>query len=302
MSDPLNHESIILTLVRSPKDIAPARLMIESLRSFGGTLSQHPVWLFEANSQNAPCGDLAGEGVRVIPLRVMESVSGYLYADKVAACAQAEESVSPEVRSLIWIDPACLVVNPPALFELDTSHDAAVRPVHIRNVGLPPQEPLDGFWAQVCAAVGVADIHTTVETFVDAQRIRSYFNTHALAVNPSTGLLSQWFEAFETLVNDKEYQRYACQDVLHKIFLHQAVFSALLATRIEQERLRILPPDYNYPYNLQAKVIPSRRAERLNDLVCIAYEERSLNPEQVDDIRIDEPLRSWLAARTALEE
>ena len=44
--------------------------------------------------------------------------------------------------------------------------------------------------------------------------------------------------------------------------------------------------------------VPSdRRALTINDLVCIAYEERSLDPTVVDDIGIDEPLRSWLSAR-----
>jgi hypothetical protein len=47
-------------------------------------------------------------------------------------------------------------------------------------------------------------------------------------------------------------------------------------------------------YNLQAEIPAARRARALNDLVCIAYEDRPLDPEVVDDIAIHEPLRSWL--------
>ena len=73
--------------------------------------------------------------------------------------------------------------------------------------------------------------------------------------------------------------------------------SALLVSRLEWPRIRFLPPVYNYPYNLQAKVPTERLARRLNDLVCIAYEGRSIDLDQMDDILVEEPLRSWLAGR-----
>jgi hypothetical protein len=132
---------------------------------------------------------------------------------------------------------------------------------------------------------------------VGAQRIRAYFNSHTFAIRPATGLLSRWLDDFEALVGDEDYQARACEDQLHQVFLHQAILSALLATQIEPQRLRILPPTYSYPYNLHASVPPARRAETLNELVCVAYETRSVDPDVVDDIEIAEPLRSWLVDR-----
>jgi hypothetical protein len=272
-------------------------VLIDSIRSFGGALSLCPVWLFEASPQQAPCESLKGMDVEVFPLNVPDTVRHYYFADKVYACAHAEERASPSIQSLIWIDPACLVIRPPELYGLGQAFDAAVRPVHIRNVGLSPEEPLDGFWKKICETAGVHDIQTTVETFVDGQRIRSYFNSHAFAINPSRGLLGRWFECFEALVCDKEYQKEACQDERHQVFLHQAIWSALLVADLDSKRVRELPPDYNYPYNLHGSVPVGRRAMALNDLVSIAYENRSLDPKQVDDIDIHDPLRSWLSAR-----
>jgi hypothetical protein len=268
-------------------------MLIESIRTFGGTMSKHPVWLFEADPQKAPCGNLRGPNVHVFPLNL--AGNDYYFWDKVYACARAEEMADDQVQSLIWIDPSCLVINPPLLFNLNSSYDAAVRPVHIRNVGLIAGEPLDGFWKKVYEVVGVEDVSTTVETFVDAQRIRSYFNSHAFSVDPSKGLLPRWLEYFERLVGDQRFQSTFCLDELHQIFLHQAVLSALFSTTIDAKRLKILPPEYNYPYNLHPSVPEDRRAPALNDLVCIAYEDRSLDPDLVDDINIREPLRSWLA-------
>jgi hypothetical protein len=242
------------------------------------------------------CNSLGRTGAQVFPLNVPDTVRHYIFADKVYACAQAEEMATPGVQSLVWIDPSCLIINPPQLFDLGRSFDAAVRPVHIRNVGLAPTQPLDGFWTKICAVVGTPDIPTTVEAFVDGHCIRSYFNSHAFAINPARGLLRRWFDCFAGLVRDQPFQAESCQDEPHQIFLHQAVLSALLVTSFEAERILILPPDYNYPYNLQGLVPAERRARWLNALVCIAYEDRLLDPNLVDDIRIDEPLRSWLSA------
>jgi hypothetical protein len=296
MTDPIIDQTVFVTLVSTIKQRSCARLLIDSIRSFGGTLRHCPIWLFEADPQRAPCNSLQDMGVRVLPLTVPDAVNRYWFADKVYACARAEELAIPGVQSLIWLSPDCLIIKPPLLFNLTSSFDAAVRPVHIKNVGLFATEPVDDFWKKVYETVGVHDIHATVESFVDAQHIRAYFNSHVLAVNPSKGLFRRWFECFKALAGDQEFQSASCQDERHQIFLHQAVLSALIVTLLDPERIRILPPDYSYPYNLHQSVPVGRRARALNDVVCIAYEDRSLDPNKVNDIDIRDPLRSWLLA------
>jgi hypothetical protein len=120
-------------------------------------------------------------------------------------------------------------------------------------------------------------------------------NILLFAVNPARGLLQRWLECFERLIGDREFQTGACQDELHQVFLHQAVFSALMAASLVPDQIRILPPAYNYPYHLQASIPEDRRAQALNDLTTIAYEDCSLNPTELTDIEIREPLQSWLA-------
>lgn len=260
-------------------------------------MSHCPIWLFEADPQRAPCDGLKDLDVRVIPLTVPDTVKHYWFAGKVYACARAEELANSGVRSLVWLSPDCLIIKPPLLFDLAPTFNVAVRPVHIRNIGLGATEPLDDFGGKVCETVGVQDIQTTVESFVDAQHIRAYFNSHVLAVNPSKGVFRRWFESFKSLVCDQEFQSSSCRDERHQIFLHQAVLSALIVTLLDPERIRTLPPEYSYPYNLHQRVPLDRQALALNDLVCIAYEDRSLDPNVVNDVDIDEPLRSWLSAR-----
>jgi hypothetical protein len=285
-----------MTKVRTPAGRQAAHRLIESLRVFGGDLSGCPVWLFEADPLGVSCQELASPDVQIIPLAVPEQLLGYEFGDKVCACARAEELAADRARSLAWIDLSCLVVNPPAHYLLDGQFDAAVRPVHIRNVGLRVDDPLDAYWRKVYETVGVKDIRFTVESFVDCQPLRAYFNTHSFAINPAAGLLRRWLACFERLVVDQAFQAGACTDVNHRVFLHQAVFSALLAAPLDSDRIRILPPGYNYPYNLQASLPHTRRAKALNDLVTFTYEDRSIDPAEIDDIEVHEPLRSWLSS------
>jgi len=287
-------QSVFVTLVRSPREIGQTHLLINSIRYFGGALSKCPIWVFEANSKNAPCNNLKDVNVHIFPLKMPDSIKHFLFSDKVFAAYLAEEMTGSNIRSLIWIDPSCFIVKPPLLYDCNPLFDAAVRPVHIQNVGLSASALLDGFWKKVYKTAGVTDIQTTVETFVDLQRIRSYFNSHAFSVNPSKGLLHRWFIHFETLVCDHEFQMEFCQDQQHRIFLHQAVLSTLIATVIDIKRIRMLPSDYNYPYNLHGSISPERKVPALNDLVSFTYESRSLAPDTVDDILIHEPLRTWL--------
>ena len=168
---------------------------------------------------------------------------------------------------------------------------------HIRNIGLPVAASVDSFWQGVYAAAGVQDIEATVESFVDGQVLRAYFNTHAFAVNPARGLLRRWLECFGNLIADAEFQKSNCEDELHQVFLHQAVISAIIAAWLPPERLRILPPNYNYPYNLQPSIPPEKRVGLLSQLTCFTYEDRPIHPSMMTDIQVDEPLRSWLASR-----
>jgi len=288
------YRTIFVTKIRAAAQIQAARSLIESIRTFGGELSGCPIWLFVVDPQGAPCQGLENSSVQVIPLVVPEFLLRYDFGDKVYACASAEEMAPAGVHSLIWIDLSCLVVNPPVLYKLGNTLDAAVRPVHIQNVGLLTVDPLDAYWKKVYQSVGVEDIDTRVVSFVDERLLRAYFNTHAFATNPVKGLLRRWLACFEELVCNQEFQNGACQGKLHQIFLHQAVLSALIASSFDPERVRILPSEYNYPYNLHSSLSPERRARVLNDLVSFTYEDRLLNPDSMDDIEIYEPLKSWL--------
>jgi hypothetical protein len=293
-------KTVFVTVISFPHRERQAILLAESLRSFGGGLAGSPIWMFSPAPSERLVRDAERLAADLFPLKAPAGIAGYIFGAKVYACAEAERMAAADFGSVISIDPSCLVVQPPLLYGLGDDADAAVRPVHIRNVGSPADGPPDGYWAGIFRAAGVGDIRSTVESFVDGRRIRSYFNTHAFAVDPRKGLLHKWLELFTDLVRDDKFQERFCGDERHRVFLFQSVLSALLATRVDGRRLRLLPPDYNYPYNLHGEVPEDRKAYALDELTSFTYEGRSLAPRDVTDIGLGEPLKSWLRERVDL--
>jgi hypothetical protein len=292
-----------LTAVSTIEAVRHVRLAIESLRAFGGALSACPVWVFfRADAQCDPADiERACAGLEDVQLLTLASDAGarpYPFQDKVQACAQAEAMAEPAVRSLIWLSAGCLIVSPPTLFDLVPPVSAAFRTVHHRNIGSLAHEPLDAFWVGVYRATGSGDAPYTIESFADRCEIRPYFNTHCFSIDPARGLCRAWATRFEEIVADRSFQEGPCHDPLYRIFLHQAVLSALVAKELAREEIRLLPPEYSYPLHMHDQVPLDRRARTLNDLVCAAYE----GAIPTEGIAIEEPLRSWLMARATNRE
>jgi hypothetical protein len=286
-----------ITLVRSIEAGQRLRILIKSLHAFGGRFAQFPFWIFWCSNYDPTelMTEFSGkDGVNWVPLAGEESLPDYYFAHKVLACAQAEEMAAAKARSLVWLDPNCLVIKPPVLFDLTPSDDAAFRPVHIRNVGSLADEPLDEFWGTIYRSIGGEDAPFTIQSFVDNQTLRPYFNTHLFSIDPSKGVLRLWLETFKMLAADLQFQAGACSSDLHQIFLHQAILSALVARLLPVERIRILPPEYSYPLHLHGKIPHLQRPGSLNELVCAVYEEVFPHPQSMLEFEIREPLSSWL--------
>jgi hypothetical protein len=285
---------VFFTLVVEPYQEQNARLLVESLRAFGGPLSGCPVQVYypDLTSADRTYWENA-DNVLVLSLGQVRAPR-YWFSRKVHVCARAEALAGPEVCSLVWLAPENLIVQPPTLFDLAASSaHAALRTVHHSNIGSPADQPLDAFWAAVYRHVGIEEAPYTTRSFIDGCELRPYWNTHCFSVNPRLGLLQAWREGFQTLVNDAEFQAGPCQDVPHRVFLHQAVLCALLTRELGQAQIRALPPAYSYPLHMHDQVPEAERAATLHELVCAVYED--VLP--LEGLQVLEPLRSWLLAR-----
>jgi hypothetical protein len=285
-------QTIFVTYLSEAAEARSVFRFITSLRRFGGSLKDSPVWVIAASPDLAD--ELAFAGVEIFPSEM--DLPDYLFSGKVAARAQAEAAAGSDTSNLVWVNPGTLFVRPPDLFGLDLPEavDAAFRPVHIRNVGSLNSLPLDPYWSAIYQAVGLKATPFSVESFVDEMVIRPYFNTHIFAVRPAKGLMQAWWSRFLIMIEDQAFQSSACKDMLHRIFLHQAILSALLVRELPAEKLRLLPPTYNYPLQLHRQVPSEKRPERLDDLVCAVYEDAFVYPETLSGLKASPDLADWL--------
>ena len=90
---------LFYTLIVEPYQARNARLMVESLRAFGGPLAGSPVWVFYVDPASVdPDGWQDLHNVRVLPLGDVHAPS-YWFSRKVHVCARAEALAGPEIRS-----------------------------------------------------------------------------------------------------------------------------------------------------------------------------------------------------------
>ncbi len=95
------------------------------------------------------------------------------------------------------------------------------------------------------------------------------------------------------LIDDDAFQAGPCAGELHRILLHQAILSTLVAKLLAWERLWLLPPEYDFPLHLLHEMPPALRPRALNSLVNAFYEDAF----PWGAIEVEEPLRTWLRAR-----
>jgi hypothetical protein len=285
---------LFISYADSLEEWVRVRTLEKSLRRFGGEISRSRILVYDVLGEGIPEDFTFLEDVEVQELSVPAGIRKYIFAAKVTAMAQAEVDHPEESQTLAWIDPSCLIMNPPLLYKLDDGSQAAFRPVHIQNVGLRADDPLDRYWSCIYKACGLKDNKTQVDSFVDGQTLRAYFNTHAFSISPAIGLMNTWLEVFTSLVLDRDFQISCCQDIRHQVFLFQAILSALLVREVTPDRLRILPPSYNYPCNLQSSIPLEKRINSMDHVVSLTYEGKTLDPDQITDIEIPAPYYDFL--------
>ncbi len=287
----------LVTYVLNPDQERKAEALIKSLRRFGGAYAEAPVYVVLGNPQNLPCLRLRQEGVHFVPTDADELGRRYPLAIKAYAAAQIERLVADRIDTLAWFDPETLVVGPLQALDLGRTYDAALKPVFkVNKVGLPAGAPPDVFWKPIYQGAGLDPAKIpSVKTFLEGQSVNAYFNCEIISVRPRVGIFRQWAASLGPLLKDEDFQRTACPDSLHRLFLHQAVLSAVVVSQTPASRRKDLPVSCGYPLNLHRDLPPVRRAASFNGLSAVILETVwDDHPGWLKMMESREPLKSWL--------
>lgn len=302
----LNAESIstgssddlaIMTYVSSREQERSVKGMVKSIRDNAGEYSDCRIYIVMANPDEITGRSLVGEKVEIITLEIDRGVLDYPLAVKAFAASGVEELVKQKHKTLVWFDPGVIVLNSLEALDLKGESDVAFRPVSlVNNIGIVPGTEPNDYWNPIYRA-NKLNYRTVqiIETVVDGVKIQPYFNCEIYSINPALGICREWAAQLSEFLKDENYQMNVCTTPHRRLFLHQAVLSGIVASRVKVNRIKEIPITASYPFTQHDQLAECKKVSSLNILSAVIFDYAwSRIPTWMNKIAINEPLRSWL--------
>ena len=279
--------------------------LARSIRTFGGEFCFNPIWMISQRSEEdlpeATRQELFSVGARLVSFDMDAGAVNFPFADYVTAAGIAEGLAQGEASFLVMLAADTLVLQAPTEFLLPGGKSLGACPVHLKLLGSGFTDPVDDFWRLIYqhCQVEVERIFV-MQTIVDEQTVRAYFNAGLLVVRPERGLLRAWQADFDALYHLPEFEAFYQQSELYKIFMHQAVLAGSILSLLKVEEFQQLPFEMNYPLHLHTRVALANSPRRLDQLITCRYEDYPafFGDPYVDGlIQISKPMKDWLHAQ-----
>ena len=273
-------------------------LFVKSLRKFGGiyqnsdVLVMVPSQLPLSESNQITLGKL---DARIETLSMDDALLKFPFAAKSVIAGMAEELVEDSTEQLIWMDRDGLIIQEPSELILPAGKMLAYRPVDHQNIGSAIDKPLNPFWQTVYSKTGVSEeMVFPIQTSVEGLALRPYINAGMLVVRPKAGLLRRWGESFQAHYQTDELKPFYEEHIRYKIFVHQAILSAVLTKELPREAWYELPYRVNYPLHMHKDYPTDRKVKDINELITCRYDMFFESEEWTKLIGLGEPFGSWL--------
>ncbi len=299
-------KDLIFAFMMGSGEAEPDALRLaRSIRTFGGELCFNPIWMLsqrrEGDLSEATRQELYSVGARLITFDMDLDGVNFPFAAYVTAAGIAEGLAQGEASYLVMMAADTLVLQPPTEFLLQAGKSLGGCPVHLKLLGSDFNQPIDEFWGLIYrdCQVDVEKVFA-MQTIVDEQAVRAYFNAGLLVVRPERGLLRIWQSNFERLFRLPEFEAYYQQNELYKIFMHQMVLAGSILSGLKPEEFQQFPFEFNYPLHLHRRVAANRRPTSLKQLVTCRFEDYGEffgSPDLGGLIQIEKPLNDWLQAQ-----
>jgi hypothetical protein len=295
-------ETVVFTTVVYPYEWSEtnALLLVESIRSFAGSLSRFPIWCFVpqyGKELSATTVDrLTKLNAKLIPYDVSIDTTRFFFAADIRAAWLAESMAIGKTDLLVWLGSNTIILHEPRAFLLDSNKNLGYRPVHHMNVGSSYDAPLDPFWELIYEYCQVPEERVfPMKTHVDAKIIRPYFNAGMLVTRPEKKLFKEWHDTFYSVYQASELQALYKQDERYIIFAHQAILSGVILHTFRPDEITELPNTYNYPIHLYDEDVTGNRPSRIDQLITLRHEGFYQDPEWMDKMPAGDSLKQWLS-------
>jgi hypothetical protein len=298
---------------------AQALLLFESIRLYTGRFSNCEIYALSPRAGHeislATRKRLDDLGVHYIDTILNTECSEYGSANRVAAAAYIEDMYQHD--TLVILDSDTFFLREPSEFLLSPNIDVAVRPVDVKGMCSDgSNDSFDAYWHSLCQCNDLDyDKIPWIESFVDGRRIKASYNGGLVVVRGGLGIMRRWADFFFASIrqglrphsNIKRFRAGAgwVEPAVGELWgSNQAALS--LAIWSSTTRVKQLPPTYNYPLHLHAKIDPIHKETTFPHLVHVHYhwlfEEHALTTNPL--FQINGPLsvnqQRWLRSMTPI--
>jgi hypothetical protein len=289
----------VATYASDSDDARQVKLLIASLRKFGGRFSRAEVLVCVVDSARKFFSDFYDINMKLVNLTVSRKVMEYPLALKAFAAAAAEREAAPGVKTLAWFDPGTLILDEPACLEAGEEYSVVARPVTLRNnIGVPAGNEPNLYWMVIYKRLGL-DWRTfgSITTIADNSEILPYYNCEVFAVNPSAAIFRTWADQLSYFLENNDYQEKACVDFTRRLFLHQAVLTGVILAKVPKEKIRELTVLCGYPFNQHSGIPAGTKVNSLNECRVIIFDRTLLrDPGWINSIPFNGDSREWLVS------
>lgn len=264
----------LVTYVSDIVQVKHAEVLVKSLRQYGGIYSGTVVYVVSTDPVIDCDVLLEIDGVRLINFSPEKRISKYPFAVKAFAAARAEEVIGESADYIAWFDPETIILSEPDGLIPENGAMAVAQPVFLsNNVGLAPGEPLDDYWEPIYRALNTDyDKIPVIETLIDRQKLLAYYNCVIFSVRSDARILNTWADVMDLLLSDTQYAYGTCNTPRRMTFLHQAVFSAVLVSKIPGSSPAVLPLTSGFPLHMREKIPAQAWSGPLDSVSCAILE------------------------------
>jgi hypothetical protein len=288
------HRIIFTTFVESKDELLPLKVMVESLRTFGGKFKDAPVWVYTTDklmaSESEALAKFASLNVEFRASQVPQDATWFFLARKVFAAAQAEADAEGKAAILARLDTDTIFIQEPDEYILPEGISVGYRPVFHRNINPLYTDPLDAYWTRAYQIMGIQE--STVFPMVtpaDGDTIRPYFQAGCIVVRPERGILRKWAEMFTVLYQDSVIKELCKQDQRKKIFTFQVALTGAILNNLAQSEIIQFSDRINYPIFFREMFGAKRDFHDITNAVTIRYEHFFVNPPKDWDKQLNGP-------------
>lgn len=244
---------------------------VESIRSNGKEYGFSPIYIaIDSDKINLISKEMIrfieDQKVQILPVVLNHAYSHIPFFEKSISAGMVETHLRLTTEKLIWMDIDSVLLKFDAL--LLKQVPLMCRPVDIRNIGDPYDQPMNEFWDNIFQFCSVPkDKIFKIKSSVDQIDLKPYFNAGFLVVDPAFKILTTWAKNFKSFATHAIWHDFFQKDKKYIFFIHQAILAGTILNLLNEQEIEILPHTINYPLHFHDQYPEDNKISQVDELI-----------------------------------